>query len=222
MLKKLKSLFIEEDGEPTKPAQKPAKTQKEPADSIPTNRPSESDNHQLKKGEVTEKFRNILLGVLEKNNIEGFDYLEFKQSLRSLAKMPMDEATRFKSAFAMAQTMGTTPQKLIETAQFYLDVLQKEEKKFGSALVNQRSKQIGNKEQTIQQLAKVIEQKAAQIKQLTQEIDQHQKQMEQMRQEIGAATIKVENTKVDFDATYTYIVNQIQQDVANIKKYLAV
>ena len=134
--------------------------------------------------------------------------------------MPMDEATRFKSAFAMAQTMGTTPQKLVDTAQVYINVLKKEEQKFQSALKNQRSKQIGNREQTIQQLDDMIKHKSAQIKKLTQEIDQHQQQMEKMRNEIANSTIKVENTKANFNATFNVLLQQIQQDIANIKKYL--
>jgi len=121
----------------------------------------------------------------------------------------------------MAQTMEATPQKLVDTAQFYMNVLKKEEQKFQTALKNQRSKQIGNRKQSIQQLSAMIQKKSEQIKQMTQEIEEHQKQMEKMHSEIASSTIKVGNTKANFDATYNVLAGKIQQDVVNIKKYLS-
>ena len=85
---------------------------------------------------------------MEKANIEGFDYLEYKQSLKSLAKMPMDERTRFQSAYAMAQTMGASVGHLIKTAQHYIDILAAEEKKFETALANQKKLQCNYKTKT--------------------------------------------------------------------------
>ena len=43
--------------------------------------------------------------------------------------------------------MGATPQKLISSAQFYLDILKKEEVKFGEVVAVQRTKLVGTKEQ---------------------------------------------------------------------------
>ena len=41
----------------------------------------------------------MIIGALEKSNLQGFDYLEFRQSVDGLAKLSMDEATRYQSAF---------------------------------------------------------------------------------------------------------------------------
>lgn len=217
MFKKLKSLFIEEEEgkkTPEKPAETPQEVEEVTDSQVLVETPS------VGPGKVTDKFTNILVGALEKNNIEGFDYLEFKKSLQSLSKMPMDEATRYKSAYAMAQTMGITPQKLVDTAQFYLNVLQKEEKKFLQAMASQKSKQIGNKQQDLQKLDELIKSKTAQIKQLTEDIEKHQQQKVQMTQEISNSSVKVESTKANFDVTYDLLVSQIKQDIDNIKNYL--
>ena len=40
--------------------------------------------------------------------------------------MPMDEQTRFQSAFAMAQTLGATTEHLMHSANHYLEILKKE------------------------------------------------------------------------------------------------
>ena len=157
---------------------------------------------------------------MEKHNIEGFDYLEYRQSLLSLRKMDMDTATRYKSAYAMAQTMGASPEYLIKTANHYLDVLQKEEAKFGEALKNQRSRQIGEKEQQLKQLEQTIRQKAEKIQQLSKEIEEHQKQIKAIEGDLSQAATKVESTKNDFIASYNAIVVQIKEDIENMKQFL--
>ena len=171
-------------------------------------------------GAVNEKFMQALSGAMEAANLDGFDYFEFKLSLKNLASMPMDEATRYKSAFAMASTMGATPEKLINAAIHYLDVLKNENAKFSQAAENQRAAQVGNKQSQADNLDAVIKQKAEQIRQLTAEIDQHRKDITKLNDEIGQATVKVAQTQQDFAASYQSLVGQIEQDVTNMKNYL--
>ncbi|MEM1323989.1 MAG: hypothetical protein AAGG75_27255, partial [Bacteroidota bacterium] len=215
MFKKLKSYFIVEDEEFVKQSQK--KSTEPEADQPPVSKeeveaissqitPSSS---QASAGKVSTKFTDILLKAIEKNNIEGFDYLEFKQALQNLKKMPMDEQTRFQSAFAMAQTMNITPARLIETANFYLGILKEEEQKFANALSNQRGKQVGDKEQKLIALNETIQDKARKIELLGKEIEQHQQQMVKLKEEIDGASLKVETTKNNFVASYESLVAQI-------------
>ncbi len=223
MLKKLKSLFIEEDD--PKPENETGKSAQSDSSAASKNTSSSSTIQTPQStprvpGQVKSKFMNILLGALEKNNLEGIDYLEYKQSLKSLEKMPMDEPTRYKSAFAMAQAMGATPEHLIQTADHYLKVLLQEEQKFGHALDNQRLKQIDAKQQKINQLKETMQQKAEQIKKLSAEIEKHQQQSAKLEDELTDAATKVEVTKSDFEASYASLVSKISQDVEKMKSYL--
>ena len=221
MFKNLKSLFIEDVDEGSKKEQinKPVAEEKNVSDKNVT-RPVSKTVSKSAPGKVTNKFMEILFKAMEDNNLDGFDYLEFKQSLKSLEKMPMDEQTRFKSAFAMAQTMQATPAHLVKTANHYLNVLKQEEKKFGDALANQRAKQIGDKEQQLNQLDLAIKSKTEQIKKLSQEIEKHQKAMDRITKEVANASVKVEATKNDFEASYNLVVSQITKDVENMSRYL--
>ena len=171
-------------------------------------------------GKASEKFYDILLASMEANNQEGFDYLEYKKSLQTLSKMPMDEQTRYFSAFAAAQAMGVTSQKLTDSANFYLKVLASEDAKFQESVNAQRQKQIGNKEKAIADMDATIKAKAEQITKLTQEIQAHQTDMEQMKAEISDAVIKIETTLSDFHATFDELTAQISKDVENMGKYL--
>lgn len=216
-LKKFKSVFIVEDEtsntvsstEPTVPNQ----TQTAPvADS--------GKSHDGQPGSVSDKFLDALAAALERNNPDGFDYFEFRQALKNLAKMPMDEQTRFQSAYAMAQTMGATAGKLVESAQHYLGVLNVEKQHFSESHSQQIAKLVGNREEEAKNLEAVILQKTDQIKKLTEEIEQHRMRSEQIRQEISDSTVKIEATKSDFEATFSTVFAQIQDDLHKIQQYL--
>ncbi len=210
MFKNIKSLFVIEEEEPKKESAKPAAAgQPKPVPAVTANA-----------GQASPEFLDMLFKAMQDSNIEGFDYLEFKKSLQSLKQMQMDEQTRYQSAFAMAQTMGATPEKLIESAQHYLDVLHNEEQKFQKAAASQREKLIGTREQEIMQLDNTVKAKAEQIQQLTKEIEQHQQQAAILKGEIAQATVKVETTKNNFVASYRQLTAQIMADVESIKKYL--
>ena len=221
MFDKLKSIFIVDDGAANKPepdGQKKVSDVKAKSEEAKVSVPKASAS--ASSGKITPKFTKVLLKAMEANNLDGFDYLEYKHSLKSLEKMPMDEQTRFKSAFAMAQTMGATPEHLIKTANHYVRVLLEEQEKFGQALANQRTRQIGNKEDQIKQLDSVIKEKTQRIEQMKAEIQKHTKDMEAMKGEISNAVVKVESTKNDFHASFNNLVNQINKDIESMKNYL--
>lgn len=222
MLKNLKSLFIvEEEGAVKKTKAKAvAEDVVSNEEAIVVPQEKVSSPKVPSSGNVSSQFIDILFKAMENNNLDGFDYLEFKQSLKSLEKMPMDESTRYQSAYAMAQTLGATPEKLLQTAQHYLQVLSNEEKKFEEAMIAQKQKQIGSKESEIKKLEEIVTHKVAQIKQLTKEIEEHQVTANALKEEIGEASVKVESTKNDFIASYVALVDQIRNDVENMKKFL--
>ena len=223
---RLKSLFVIEEGTSSNKAKKSKKTTKKETSPKATSTkaaPTKSDKAPATTadpGQVTAKFMEILLAAMDKKNLDGFDYLEYKQSLKSLENMPMDEPTRYKSAFAMAKTMGATPDMLVKTAGHYINVLKNEEKKFGQALVAQRAKQVGGREKQIKNLETGIQKKAEMIKKLTEEIEQDQKSLAAMKSEISGAVLKVETTKNNFIASFNALVATIQKDIDNMKQYL--
>lgn len=226
-LKKIKSIFVVEDetlkkqagGQAKKAAPKSSGKSQPPTAPVPS-QPMVKESAEGGTGKVTEKFTNILFSAIEKANLPGVDYLEYRQSLKSLEKMPMEEKVRYQSAFAMAEAMGATPQKLIESAGHYVNVLKGEEQKFGQALANQQATQIASRKEKIVKLNDTIQKKAQQIKKLTEEMEQHRKDMEKLSGEINQATAKVETTKNNFIASYNTLVAQISRDVENMKRYL--
>jgi predicted nucleic acid-binding Zn-ribbon protein len=225
MLKKLKSLFVvEEEGDkkkeikPEQPKEQniPQKDEEDFEVEVSLDIPTPID--PTKKPDP--KFVDILLKAIEKNNMDGFDYLEYKQSLQSLQNMNMDEPTRYKSAFAMAKTMGATPEKLLESANHYIAVLKKEESKFKDALVNQRNTQIKGREAKIKSMEQSIAQKKEQIEKLKAEIDASTKKLDSIKSEINKSAAKVEATNERFHLALNVVMGQIANDLEQMKSYL--
>lgn len=171
-------------------------------------------------GKATDQYLDILLGAMEQNNPTGFDYLEFRKSLQTMRTMPMDERTRYFSAFAAAQAMGVSSEKLLQSADFYAGILEAEQKRFEEAHQKQRQQKVGNRETQLQDLDASLKAKAEQIAQLTAQMQAHELQMQQLQTEIVEATQKLESTRNDFMASYHELISQINADVVNMKQFL--
>lgn len=219
MFDKLKRLFIvEEEGAKKKTASN--RSGKELIQQSTTKRSPAVPSRPVVKGTPQDKFTNILFGAIEANDLDGFDYLEYKESLQSLAKMNMNEETRYKSAFAMAQTMGATPQKLADSIDHYKNVLAKEEAKFAQALDNQRIKQIHEEEKRILQLEKNIDARKQQLEELQKQIASDEEALDKAKNGLEGAAVKINATKDSFEASYQMILGQLDTDVEKIKTYL--
>ena len=173
------------------------------------------ENHLL-----DEKSVSFLTDALEKNNLPGFDYIEFKQSLAALAKMNMDEATAMKSAFATAATVGLTKEKLLETATHYKKILDGEKLKFDNAMQNQMTKNIAGKQKEVETLKIQIEKHKEHIQQLQKQIEKYQKTIDSADEKISAARTKIEQAKEKFEFAHQSVMNQIEKDIEGIEKFI--
>ena len=222
MLKKLKGLFIVDDGTDNDAKKSNDKVAQGKKNQAAAPEPKiKVDTTPIPKGEgkPDEKFINRLLQALEEANLEGFDYLEYKQSLQSIDDMNMDEATMFKSSLAMAKTMGGTPEKLISSAKHYVNVLQKEEAKFQSALANQQQKVVTGRKDTIAKMEASIDSKQKRIEELKVEIEKEKAALTETKKAAENDASKIHLTKTGFYAAYHIVVDQIADDLEKMQKY---
>ncbi len=226
MWKNLKGLFVVEepgaDREKTPsrlppksknpaPAAAPAST---PPVDTPLRAPVSAD------GQVNDKFVKVLLEAMEAANLPGFDYLEYKKALQNLEKMNFADSVRFQTAYAGAQSMGVTPAQLIDSAQHYLATLAGEQKKFETALDNQKQQQIGQKQQQLDNLDKEVAAQEEKIRQLQQQIVDKKARQLKLRATLDQSTGKLAATEADFHKTYAVITGQIAEDLERMKEYL--
>lgn len=225
MFKNLKSLFIVDEGAPkTEPAQPaaPARPTGPATPPVPAaaNPPAPLPPPTYAGGTVDQRIFESLEKAMEENNQQGFDYFEYKNSLKTLAGIIPDEATRYKSAYATAATMGLTVERLLESAAFYRTVLEKERDNFTRAVNQQVDLNVTAKQKEAERLQTLIAQKAEQIKRLTEEIAMHQEELARAQGVITEATSRIEATKGNFHFTLEAVMNQIQTDIQNIQRYL--
>ena len=169
---------------------------------------------------LDEKSVNFLTQALEKNNLPGFDYIEFKQSIGNLVNLGMDEATMFKSAYATAITVGLTKEKLLDTAAHYKKILTKEKSDFDAAVQKQVEQKVRTKQMEVEKLRKQIEAYQAKIKELEAKVATDQSTVDQSGDLIEAELAKIENTQNGFDTTLRALMNEIDRDILNIQQYL--
>ncbi len=222
VLKNLKALFIEETPEaaerPEGPATPETPVSAEPQRDVPQAASSPGEGQPV--GQPDDRMMAVLFSAMEENNIQGYDYLEFRDTLKSLQAMPMDEATRFRSAFAMAQTLKTTPEELIRTGKAYLQVLEKEDRKFREALTAREQSDLRSREQQMAALDSEVKSNQERIEALMAEISKARAKMEALGGELKEVTRKMDETRSRFESAYAFIAGQISEDLKKMEKYL--
>ncbi len=170
---------------------------------------------------LDQKSVTALLKSIKNSYHEGsFDYLKFKQSVLSLAKLNMDEATSFKSAFATAQTMGLSKESLIKSANKYIYALEGERESFAEALLKQKEIKVDGRRSEVEKLHDKIASHKQKIKELEREIEIFQQRIDNVDQDVDDAKAKIEGTKRNFLSVYEVISKAIKSDIELITIYL--
>lgn len=169
---------------------------------------------------LDERSLEFLATAIEKNNLPGFDYFEFKRAIVSLIQMKLDEVTAHKSAFTTAATVGVTKDKLIETAGYYKNVVEKEKEQFDKALENQNSTKITARQEEVKRLRDQIERHKTEIARLQDEVAGYLNQIDQAENAVKLEGEKLEKARAAFEKTHQAVVLQIDKDIENMHKHL--
>ncbi len=169
---------------------------------------------------LDDKSIEFLTNALEKNNLPGFDYIEYKQSLGALMAMNMNEASAFKAAYATAATVGLTKEKLLKTAEHYKGVLQSEKQKFDAALEKNMQDRVKSKQNEVVKLQKTIDEYRLKIAEMQKKIEEYQAIVANADEDIRASVEKIESAKNSFEFTLRSLMNQIDKDIERINEYL--
>jgi len=232
MLKNLKSLFIVNDGDddneekiiedsPKDKTERLRSTnQLDSEDTTPPPAKPVAPPTNVPTGMPENRFVEALLKSFEDNNLEGFDYLEYKNGLKAMEKLNMDEATRYRAAFATAATMGVEVDTLVKSTVHYLNILGEEQKKFDTALKQKNTDSIVKKTEEHKHITKTIEDKKAQIARLSEEIATHEHELTDITSYLQEAKAKIAMTEGNFKASYDMLVDQIKTDILRMKQYL--
>ena len=169
--------------------------------------------------DMDEKSMKYLSAAIEKNNLKGFDYFEFKKSVHTLKDM-LDEETAIKSAFATAANMGLTKERLMQSIDHYKNVLTKEKRQFDDALKKQINQKISSKREEKLQLKEHIITLNHKIQEINKKIASFQERIDNSDAEIKEAEEKIKSTQSNFEQAYNNFLSEINTDLDKINSVL--
>lgn len=186
----------------------------------------ETKNYYMKLKEVfelenaDEKSLNFILNALSKSNLDGFDYIEFAQAVKRLQDMPMDESMALKSAYSTVSTIGLSKDKLVKSAQYYLDVLAKERKVFKQSVEDRKILKIERQKRKMQTILEEIEKLETRKKQITEKLALFKKEYDDISGSLDAENEKIIMTERAFDDTISRLAARIEKDIEKINHTL--
>lgn len=169
------------------------------------------------KGEVNKQIFNSLTKAISDANLPGEDYLEFISALQAMKGIDLQESVKMQTVLATLSTKGLTVQKIIESADYYLKVLENEKDKFKQAMAQQTTGKIDGKHKQIKKLEQEKLQMEEQIKVLKDKINNNKEQIAKIEKDIAESDSKIKKTENDFNVTYEYVSNQIVDKIEKIK-----
>ncbi len=215
--KKIKNLFVvESDIDQSQANLKKEETSTPNQNNIQknnTNPPPVSNLNQTNTGgNYDQKIFDSLIKVLEDKNLPGEDYMEFMEALQNMKNIQLDESVKMQTVLATLSTKGLSKQKILESADFYIKVLEDEKNKFNEALKQETAKQVESKQKEIKDLEEQNKAKADQIAQLTSEINQNQQQITKVKTLLDEASLKIKATENNFIFTFEAVISQIKNN----------
>jgi hypothetical protein len=212
-INKLKSVFIVDEGQETIV---PDNSVSENNSSVETNVKNDISP------EDSQKFIDILFRALEEKNVQGFDYLEFMQSISNIKKQNLtdDEIKLFQTGFSLAQTMNVSKNALIESGKHYLNVLEEEKSHFHSSLTNNAKAKLDEKNKEIIDLQKSLADDKVRLEALRNTIMKNEQRKNSLTEELAQAEQKVNSVKAAFNTAFLSLSEKIKTDIGKIEKYL--
>jgi chromosome segregation ATPase len=165
----------------------------------------------LKEG-LNEKMVNFMLQAIRNKHESGLDYLRFKQSVKNLMAMNMDEVTAVKSAYATASTMGLDKQNLLTSILSYQSIVNSERDKFIETLKKQIEAQVDEPRSSIAKTKDQIATNEGKIAQLQKEISLLQEKIAGLEADITSSEEKIEKTRMEFLDVYETFTNSLKED----------
>ena len=223
--RKILGFFIKDDGGPpatgagTAPGPAVARTTASALpQSVPTPRPTDT----VQPGSIDTKFVGHFAEVLQKANVEGPDYFEFRETLKSLADLGLDESKRYQAAWATfkAMTGQANTSVLTSTASQYLTALNADREQFLKSVETALAERVGGLQDEQKQLQTDNETLQKQITDLQNRLTTNTDRLSKLGGEMTEQSQKLTQNRQNFEATYASFTDQIKQDVSTIQTYL--
>jgi hypothetical protein len=128
-----------------------------------------------------QKFNQHFDDLFEKANLPGPDYFEFSKMCQAMKTLTED--VKFPAAFGGLQVQGLTKEKLVESANHYIMIIEEDSSKFNTAIDQKILAEVQNKRLTVENKRKSILEREEMIKNLQQEIEKESLEISRLEAE---------------------------------------
>jgi len=173
--------------------------------------------------EVDRKFVEHFVELLEKANLPGPDYFEFKQALKSMEGLGLSEEKQFQASWASFRAMsgGLSDTTILTTsASQYVGVLDRDRANFLKDVEKAIGDRVGSLNQELNKLQEDNKAYAKQIVELQEKINANNDRLAKINGDIQEQSAKINDNRDSYEITYHSMVEQINSDLDKIKKYL--
>ena len=170
----------------------------------------------LNQGEI-EKFEKHFEQLFDKANLPGPDYFEFWKMMDTLEVHIPDEKSRILAVFASLSIQGLTKEKLVESANHYKIVIDKDKSEFEKAVADKSKIELDSRIKAVGEFEKKIADDSALIQTLTQEITEAKNKMTALKTEISEAEQKITSSKSNYNLACDAMTTKLIQDIQKIQ-----
>jgi uncharacterized protein YoxC len=161
----------------------------------------------------TDKFRKHFEQLIAEANLPGPDYFEFSCMIEAMRALP-DEKARYAAAYAGLQVQGLDKQKLVASAQTYIELLETDAAQFEQTLT-------GARKEKVESLQQEIEAKSNRIQQLSKEINELHGSIGQLQSELRQNEEKIQSSSYSYRFEWQQWKEKIQAEKEKIQALLA-
>ena len=172
-------------------------------------------------GVIDDKFIKHFETLLSEANVPGPDYYEFKQAINNMAALSLDEATKYKVAFATLSTQGLTKDKIASTLNSYIQLITADKATFDANVAEKIANDISSRDANIKINEDLSKQYADQIDELSKKINENNIIINTLRTEQSEIQNKINNSISNYTASQNKFLNDLTNDVQKISTYLS-
>lgn len=169
---------------------------------------------------VNDEMAQMLMSAIEEANLEGFDYIEFRDTVNDLGNNGMTEANKFLSVFATASRMGLTRETLLSSIDHYLGVIGEKREAFMAMVESQLESEVQGRYDKAASLDEDIAKAQEEINRLNEVITNSQREKIQLQNEANTEKMNIENTRASFESTFGMVQGKLLTDKGNIETYI--
>lgn len=214
----ISSLFFKDEPEAQKTevqktVEKAQDTQSKPGFVFSPNPTNVGNTISNTNGVPDEKFVSMLENVIAENNIPGLDYFEFKKIIEKMQSLPMDEATKFLSAYSTFEVQGITKESLLSSIDKYVSLINKEQETFDSEMAVSYKEKVENKKID-------IEKSQLQIVELNNKIVELNNFIMSTTQETQQEEMKLRLADANFKQSAQRVISNMENDKQKLINYI--